>query len=151
MPQCVPIEHGDQLCEVSSVSMRKACPVGRKCAQLARGLARSEGDGYGSRNVGRKQALPCGKACAAGRTGPAEAGPTVPGALAALPMSSAFYQKVIQDEIVQHGIRQQALELSVLPSRRLKPGRLGHLYPTILGLQLVGRGRVRGVTELRFH
>src|SRR5690554_6018418 len=56
-------------------------------------------------------------------------------------MSSVLSQKILQDDIVEHRVGQQALELSVLIFQRLQPGGFGDLHAAILGFQLVERRR----------
>ena len=67
--------------------------------------------------------------------------PASPGAprLAAWSMSSVLSQQILQRDVVQHDIGQQALEFSVLVFERLQSGGLRHFHPAILGLQLVER------------
>jgi hypothetical protein len=64
---------------------------------------------------------------------------------AVAPVSSGFSQQVFQNHIVEHGIRQQALQLGVLVLELLQPLCVGQVHPAILGLQLAERRRAQPV------
>ena len=70
----------------------------------------------------------------AGYAGARDAG--VGGQAQVLP-AAVVDQQILQDDIVEHRVGQQALELGVLVFQRLQPGSLGDLHATILGFQLV--------------
>ena len=54
-------------------------------------------------------------------------------------MSSVLSQQVFQDNVVEHGVGQQAFEFGILVFEGLQPCRLGHFHPPIFGLELVER------------
>ena len=66
-------------------------------------------------------------------------------------MSSALSQQVFQDNVIQHGVSQQPLELGILIFQSFQPRGLGNLHAAILGLQFVERRRAQAVPTTHLH
>ena len=54
-------------------------------------------------------------------------------------MSSTLSQKIFQNQVVQHPIRQQALQLRVLIFKRFELGRVGNFHLDLLGFAFLER------------
>ena len=65
-------------------------------------------------------------------------------------VSSGLSQQILQDNIVQHHICNQAFELAVLILKLLQALGVGQIHPTILGLQFVKRRRAEPVSAAQF-
>lgn len=60
-------------------------------------------------------------------------------------MSSALSQKIFQNQVVQHLIRQQALQLRVRMFKRFELGRVGNFHPYLFGFEFLERALAEAV------